>query len=235
MTRTRKSRTSPNLHPVGTLRVRYRIRFAKTDLLRWISHRDLASLWERIGRRAGLPFSMTEGFHPKPRLMFPSALPLGVESLDEVVDLELDQVWDEAKLLDALRDDEQPGLTIHSVSRVDIEDGKAQLAGREYRVTLPDDFEPDEGQQVKDDIENLKQKETIKTDRSGKEIVTHVPTQIPLLDLQPEHLVARLINSEAASLKIHDVLELLGISDWPERGATLIRTRTYLKGEPVHS
>lgn len=89
-TRTRKSRISPNLHPEGTLRVRYRVRFAKTDLMRWISHRDLSSLWERIGRRVGLPFLMSEGFHPKPGLMFSSALPPGDESFDEVVDLELE-------------------------------------------------------------------------------------------------------------------------------------------------
>ena len=42
------------------LRIRYRIRFAKTGLLRWISHRDLARLWERLLRRARLQLSMTE-------------------------------------------------------------------------------------------------------------------------------------------------------------------------------
>jgi len=236
--RTRKSRVSPNLHPAGTPRIRYRIRFAKTDLLRWISHRDLASLWERIGRRAGLPFSMTEGFHPKPRLMFPSALPLGVESLDEVVDLELNEEWDEEQLLAALREDQQPGLTIHQATRVDLSDGKARLAGRQYHVTLPDDFCEPEGRAVDQQIKQLKQNQTITTDRSGKEIVTHVPTQIPILELEPEQLperlVVRLINSEAASLKIHDVLELLDIGDWPQRGATLIRTRTFLQGELEH-
>ena len=229
--RTRKTRVSPNLHPEGTLRVRYRIRFAKTDLLRWISHRDLASLWERIGRRVGLPFSMTEGFHPKPRMMFPSALPLGVESHDEVVDLELNQDWDEERLLETLRNDEQPGLTIHSVTKVELTDGKALLAGREYQVTLPDDFSTEEADRVNDAIKKLKQQDTIETDRNGKTITTEVPTQIPLLKLETDQLISRLMNSQAASLKIHDILDLLGISDWPDRGTTLIRTRTYLKGE----
>lgn len=229
--RSRKSRISPNLHPEGTLRVRYRIRFAKTDLLRWISHRDLASLWERIGRRVGLPFSMTEGFHPKPRMMFPSALPLGVESHDEVVDLELNEHWDEDRLLETLRHDEQPGLAIHSVQKVDLADGKAMLAGREYRVTLPEDLSNEEANRVREAIGKLKQQDTIETDRNGKTIITEVPTQIPALELENDQLIACLINSKAASLKIHDILDLLGARDWPERGATLIRTRTYLKGE----
>ena len=37
------------------IRDRYRIRFAKTGLLRWIGHRDLQRLWERLLRRAELP------------------------------------------------------------------------------------------------------------------------------------------------------------------------------------
>ncbi|WP_404309947.1 TIGR03936 family radical SAM-associated protein [Neorhodopirellula lusitana] len=233
--RTRKSRVSPNLHPEGSLRVRYRIRFSKTDLLRWISHRDLASLWERIGRRVGLPFSMTEGFHPKPRLMFPSALPLGVESLDEVVDLELDREWDESELLGKLREDQQPGLAIHHATRVDLTEGKARLAGRQYRVTLPDDFNGAERSQVELAIEQLKGSGTITIDRKGKDVVTHVPTQIPSLELQADCLIARLVNGEAASLKIHDILDLLSISDWPDRGTTLIRTHTFLRGEEMPS
>ena len=47
---------------------------------------------------AALKLSMTEGFHPKPRIGFPSALALGVEGLDEVVEIEL------AEELDARRD-----------------------------------------------------------------------------------------------------------------------------------
>jgi len=75
--------TKPEPTKPEPLRIRYRIRFAKAGLLRWISHRDLASLWERLLRRAALKLSMTEGFHPKPRVAFPSALALGVESQDD--------------------------------------------------------------------------------------------------------------------------------------------------------
>ena len=100
------------------LRIRYRIRFAKTDLLRWISHRDLARLWERLLRRARLELSMTEGFHPKPRVSFPSALALGIEGLDEVVEIDLAEEISVSDLLQRLSEDNQPGLRIRSVGRV---------------------------------------------------------------------------------------------------------------------
>ncbi|TWT67345.1 TIGR03936 family radical SAM-associated protein [Allorhodopirellula solitaria] len=240
MNRTRRhprsnSNTSPNLQPVGTPRFRYRVRFAKTGLLRWISHRDLANLWERIGRRAELPFSMTEGFHPKPRMQFPSALSLGVESLDEVLDLELSEEWPADQLLERLQQDDQPGLTIQSVRQVDLADGKAQLAAMDYRVTLPEPWDDAEASRTAAAIETLSKQDIVSIERKGKTVTAHVATHIPVLDLQPDQLVARIVTADGASLKIQDILDLLGLSDWPERGATLIRTGMTLKGELEHS
>jgi len=72
-------------------RVRVRVRFRKRDDLRWISHHDLARTFERWLRRAGLPLRRSAGFHPKPKLSFPSALALGIAALDEVMEFELSE------------------------------------------------------------------------------------------------------------------------------------------------
>src|SRR5579871_5404355 len=69
-----------------------RLRFRKGGPLRLLSHHDLMRTFERMLRRAALPFRRTQGFHPKPRLVFALSLPLGVVGGDEVVELELDQV-----------------------------------------------------------------------------------------------------------------------------------------------
>ena len=45
--------------------------------------------FERWFRRAGLKLSMTEGFHPKPRMNFLAPLALGIEGLDEVLECDL--------------------------------------------------------------------------------------------------------------------------------------------------
>ena len=62
------------------LRRRIRIRFRKIDDVRQISHLDLIRTMERLFRRAGLQLGMSEGFHPKPRMSFPSALNVGQNS-----------------------------------------------------------------------------------------------------------------------------------------------------------
>jgi radical SAM-linked protein len=68
---------------------RLRARFAKLGKIRFTSHRDVARIWERGLRRAGLPVAYTEGFSPRPKLSFGLALSTGYESLGEYLDISL--------------------------------------------------------------------------------------------------------------------------------------------------
>jgi radical SAM-linked protein len=65
--------------------------FSKGEAVRFISHLDLIQLFHRALRRADLPLRYSEGFHPLPRIVFARALPVGLESLKEVVTIELNQ------------------------------------------------------------------------------------------------------------------------------------------------
>jgi hypothetical protein len=87
--------------------VKVRIRFTKQGKVRWTSHRDVARIWERALRRAGVPVAYTEGFSPRPRLSFGLALPTGYESDAEYLDVDLlDPI---GPLVDEERPTEQPG------------------------------------------------------------------------------------------------------------------------------
>src|SRR4029450_4720969 len=68
-----------------------RFRFSKHGKVRFTSHRDVARLWERALRRAGVRVTYSEGFSPRPRLAFGLALPTGHESDGEYVDVRLDE------------------------------------------------------------------------------------------------------------------------------------------------
>jgi radical SAM family uncharacterized protein/radical SAM-linked protein len=70
--------------------VRVRLSFRKVGLAAYRGHLDLVRVLPRIFRRAGLPLWYTEGFHPRPDMVFGPALSLGVASLREHVDLKLD-------------------------------------------------------------------------------------------------------------------------------------------------
>jgi radical SAM family uncharacterized protein len=70
----------------------YRIRFAKVGRAAFLGHLDLVRLLARSFRRADLPLAMTRGFSPKPRISFGPALGLGVPSLGELMDVDLEHV-----------------------------------------------------------------------------------------------------------------------------------------------
>jgi radical SAM-linked protein len=69
--------------------MKVRLRFSKLGKIRFISHRDVARIWERALRRAELPVAYTEGFSPRPKLSFGLALQTGHESLGEYLDVDL--------------------------------------------------------------------------------------------------------------------------------------------------
>lgn len=66
-----------------------RVRYDKRGKVRFLSHRDLARVWERSLRRAGIRVAYSEGFSPRPRLSFGLALSTGYESLGEYLDVDL--------------------------------------------------------------------------------------------------------------------------------------------------
>ena len=66
-----------------------RLRFAKRGNLRLVSHHDLMRCLERMVRRAQIPLALSQGFTPRPRIVFALPLALGIEGCSEVVDLEL--------------------------------------------------------------------------------------------------------------------------------------------------
>ncbi len=67
-----------------------RILFSKTGDAIWISHLDLMRLFQRAFKRAGLPLKHTQGYNPRPSVSIALPLSVGVESVCELLDFELD-------------------------------------------------------------------------------------------------------------------------------------------------
>lgn len=70
--------------------VRIRVGYSKLGKVRFLGHRDVARMWERTLRKAGLPVMMSTGFTPRARVSFGLALPTGAESLIELLDVLVD-------------------------------------------------------------------------------------------------------------------------------------------------
>lgn len=111
-----------------------RFRFRKAGPLRLLSHLDLMRCFERMLRRAAVPFKTTAGFHPTPRVVFAMSLPLGVVGANEVVELELTEPLDSDDVLARLNAQAPAGLTFASAAVVPM---KASAVPRRAVYTLP--------------------------------------------------------------------------------------------------
>lgn len=112
-----------------------RIRFKKQGSLRFISHHDLMKLFERAIRRAGIPIHMSEGFNPRPKISFPIALAVGIDGLDEVIDLGLNEWVRPSILLNQLKRQLPQGIEITTLEPVSPGDS-AQVEEVTCRVRL---------------------------------------------------------------------------------------------------
>lgn len=67
--------------------------FEKTGNAAYISHLDLMRLFQRAFKRAGLPLTHTQGFNPRPSVSIALPMSLGVESLCELLDFDLEGTY----------------------------------------------------------------------------------------------------------------------------------------------
>lgn len=68
---------------------RWRLVFRRDEAAMHLSHLDAIRAWERAMRRGEIPVAVTEGFSPRPRLVFAAPLPLGMLAEHELADLVL--------------------------------------------------------------------------------------------------------------------------------------------------
>lgn len=215
-----------------------RIRFHKGGSLRLLSHHDLMRTFERLLRRSELPFHRSQGFHPKPRLVFALSLPLGVIGREEVVELELERVVPPEDIQTRLTQQTPPGLEILSVRRIPI-NINAQVCRLTYTVPVSTERLPDLSRRI---AELLAASECwIERHRpnSGQvdrkldirpvlaDLLIHPPRG--LTDSAMLEMVLRL--TPAGTARPDEVLGLLEIRDLLDAGAVLERSRLELKDE----
>ena len=90
-----------------------RILFTKTADAVWMSHLDLMRLFQRAFKRAGLALTHTQGFNPRPSVSIALPLSVGVESVCELLDFDLEgQMPPFEEITQRLNEVLVPGVTV---------------------------------------------------------------------------------------------------------------------------
>ncbi len=96
-----------------------RLLFTKTGDAVWMSHLDLMRLFQRAFKRAGLPLTHTQGYNPRPSVSIALPLSVGVESVCELLDFDLDGEMPPFKeITQRLNAALVPGVTVRSTYAV---------------------------------------------------------------------------------------------------------------------
>jgi radical SAM-linked protein len=212
-----------------------RIRFRKSGTLRLLSHHDLMRTSERLLRRADLPFHRSQGFHPKPRLIFALSLPLGVVGCEEVVELELDRVLPLDEIQTRLARQTPPGLDIVSVRQIPLQ-ATAQVRRLTYAVRVPAERLPGLTPRIAEALaagECWVDRHRPHSGQPGRRLDIRPFLADLRLHAEEESAILEmvLLLTPAGTARPEEVLGLLGLQDLLDAGAVLERTRLELSDE----
>lgn len=152
--------------PQNPIRQRMRIVFARGDNVRYVGHLDMVRSWERILRRAELPVAFTQGFNPRPRLAFASALPVGCTSDYEVLDVILGEMLGSDDVHHALDQAVPNGISIVEVSEQPYKSPalQTQLTASDFFVAVADES----SEQLQSRVQSILDAEHIERQRRRK-------------------------------------------------------------------
>lgn len=112
---------------------RLRVSYTKRGRAVMLSHLEVVRTLERVVRRAGLPYAITQGFSPHMKIAFGSALPVGIGGERELFDVYLTSFIAPEDAHIALRDASVPDLFILACEYIER---SAPAASNAYPISV---------------------------------------------------------------------------------------------------
>lgn len=137
-----------------------RIWFSKQGRIKYVSHLDIMRCMTRAVRRADIPLWYTEGFNPHPYLNFLQPMPLGVEGINEPLDIRIEGEISDKEIMDKLNAVLPVGITITKVTEPFMKSN--DLAFAEYEIY----FEKEKN--LKEKLTNAMDSGSLSCEKMGK-------------------------------------------------------------------
>lgn len=164
-------------------------------------------LFERAIRRANIPIWMSQGFNPRPKMSFPTALALGIEGINEIIELELSQWMAPGKLQECLKAQLPPGLVITSAESITPR-SPSRVDELVYRIEVN---LPKEITQEKVDEFLAEKKFQISREKKGGKKLFNLRSSIVSITLEDNVLLLKLKPTKEGTARPDEVLKALGL------------------------
>jgi radical SAM-linked protein len=191
--------------------------------------------FELLFRRARLPLAMSGGFHPKIRMSFPSALALGVEGFDEVLELEMNEsagMVDPITLLTDLNRCSVKGLDFYSIRQLDEQETKAKLASSIFEFIVPQELRSQTVNQVS---AFLSADSVIAEKSNGKLVDVRAATRELQYSQETGLLTVEILAQNGPEAGIREILQVLKLDKELFKSIFPKRTRCRLIDDPTEN
>jgi len=213
---------------------KFRIKFAKEGVSRLLSHLEISSALIRGIKRSGLSFMYSKGFHPHPKISFPYATSVGMESLGEYVDIQVESPGESIKeVIQKINSFLPSGLRILNVRGIppDTDSLSKVIKGFKYEVVLPEKIPLEKEKLLDEKIETflksdelimLREKKRKQTRRNIRPIVNAL-----FFDREDSRIKMSLLFGKDGGVKPSEIIvEVLGMDSDSAKMARIIKTDT---------
>lgn len=218
-------------------KITLRIKFKKIGKLQYISHLDLVRTMHKIIIRAKLPVWYTEGFNPKPKMVFAAPLSIGTESFSEFMDVRLNEHIDTEEVMHALNanmtDEMQVTEAYYPESKF------TDMRWLSYTILINTDNADKTLAEACDNVLNSEKIEVLKNTKSGENVVDIKPLirfASAVFDGEKIRISAVLssdpstfLNPEYVIKALREKVGILSNSDCTKEGYSIVRECAYFE------
>ena len=121
--------------------MKIRIKFAKYGVMKFIGHLDVMRFFQKAIRRADIDIKYSEGFSPHQIMSFAAPLGVGIESMGEYLDIEVNSLTSAQEMKTALNQVMVEGISVLSVKILPdtVKNAMASVAAAEYQIAYKDE------------------------------------------------------------------------------------------------
>lgn len=135
--------------------------FERVGEASFVGHLDLMHTFDRAIRRAEMPILYSQGYNPRPMMVFALPLGVGIDTLGDYVDISLSREVDASELIEKVNPHLPKGVKLYN--GINIDEPKNSLMSvvsiAKYRFSAPD---------IKEKMQNLIKRDELKVIKKSK-------------------------------------------------------------------
>jgi len=204
---------------------RYRLCFTKLDRAQYLSHLELSRMFIRALGRVELNLVYSGGYHPMPKVSFATALPVGLESMGEIMDIYVKGTEDSSLPIERLNKELPSGIRVLSAEEVSSNRPPPRIKESHFLLTIHGSFK-------RDDLDRfLKLSSYMAIKRHGnRERTVDIRSQVKLFHLlSPQELELVTRHGIGPEMRPAEIIqEICALSEDELAGMRIVKTKGVL-------